>query len=69
LLTLSSFLSESRRKLPMKPLSIQRFTLGELHTNSYVVTDDESFTIIIDPGESTFEMMEFVSKRKWIIYY
>lgn len=48
----------------MKPVNIQRFTLGELHTNSYVVTDDETFSIIIDPGESPFEMMEFVRKRK-----
>jgi hydroxyacylglutathione hydrolase len=48
----------------MKPLTIQRFTLGELHTNSYVVTDDETFSIIIDPGENPFEMMEYVRKRK-----
>jgi hydroxyacylglutathione hydrolase len=62
--TLSSFLNDIRRKLPMKPLTIQRFTLGELHTNSYVVTDDETFSIIIDPGENPFEMMDYVRKRK-----
>jgi len=48
----------------MKPITIQCFTLGELHTNSYVVTDDETFSIIIDPGENPFEIMDFVRKRK-----
>jgi len=48
----------------MKPLNIKRFRLGDLNTNSYVVTDDETFCIIIDPGENPFEIIDFVKKRK-----
>ncbi len=48
----------------MKPINIQQFTLGNLKTNSYVITDDESFCIIIDPGENPHELIQYISERK-----
>ncbi|WP_223593789.1 MBL fold metallo-hydrolase [Neobacillus bataviensis] len=48
----------------MKSLKIQPFTLGNLQTNSYVISDEDSFCIIIDPGENPFELMEYIGNRK-----
>ncbi|EKN70984.1 beta-lactamase [Neobacillus bataviensis LMG 21833] len=48
----------------MESLKIQQFTLGKLKTNSYVITDEKSFCIIIDPGENPYELIRYIGKRK-----
>lgn len=48
----------------MKPLSIIPFVSGKLKSNSYVVTDDESFCVVIDPGEEPTELLTYIRDRK-----
>jgi hydroxyacylglutathione hydrolase len=49
----------------MKPLKIYCFTSGKLQTNSYVISDHEdTYCIVIDPGETPHEMMEFIGSKK-----
>jgi hydroxyacylglutathione hydrolase len=48
----------------MESLKIQQFTLGRLKTNSYVITDEKSFCIIIDPGEDPYALTQYIGKRK-----
>lgn len=48
----------------MKPLSIVPFVSGKLKSNSYVVTDDESFCVVIDPGQETAELLRYLGNRK-----
>lgn len=48
----------------MNDVYIQRFILGELKTNGYVITDDHSFCVIIDPGEDPHEIIQMIRKRK-----
>ncbi|WP_423797924.1 MBL fold metallo-hydrolase [Neobacillus sp. SAB-20_R2A] len=49
----------------MEPLKIHCFTSGKLQTNSYVISDlEDTFCIVIDPGENPDEMIEFIGSRK-----
>lgn len=48
----------------MKPLSVEKFTFGKLQSNSYAVTDEESFCIIIDPGENPQALLNYIRHRK-----
>lgn len=48
----------------MGSLKIHKFTLGGLQTNSYIITDEKSFCVIIDPGDSPQELIEFIANRK-----
>ncbi|MCJ1907977.1 MBL fold metallo-hydrolase [Planococcus ruber] len=48
----------------MKPLTIQRFTFGKLRSNSYAVTDEETFCIVIDPGENPQSLLAYIRNRK-----
>lgn len=48
----------------MEELVIQRFTLGNLKTNSYVVSDEKSFCIVIDPGENPSKLFQYIGNRK-----
>ncbi|WP_462413693.1 MBL fold metallo-hydrolase [Neobacillus sp. Marseille-QA0830] len=49
----------------MESFIIHRFPLGKLQTNSYVISDQEdTFCIVIDPGENPHEMMEFIGTKK-----
>lgn len=48
----------------MKPLSIVPFRSGILKSNSYVVTDDESFCVVIDPGQEPAELLRHITDKK-----
>ena len=48
----------------MKPLIIVPFICGQLKSNSYVVTDEESFCVVIDPGEESTELLTYIGDRK-----
>lgn len=48
----------------MKPLSIVPFVSGKLQSNSYVVSDEESFCVVIDPGEESTELLTYIGDRK-----
>lgn len=48
----------------MKPLTIQKFTFGKLQSNSYAITDEETFCIVIDPGEEPQLLLNYIRNRK-----
>jgi hydroxyacylglutathione hydrolase len=42
------------------PLSIERFVVGPIHTNNYVVTQNSKACLIIDPAEGCDEMLRWI---------
>ncbi|WP_209122682.1 MBL fold metallo-hydrolase [Alkalihalobacillus sp. BA299] len=49
----------------METLIIKTFSLGQLQTNCYVVTDiNETFCMIVDPGEEPDDVIEYVRDKK-----
>jgi hydroxyacylglutathione hydrolase len=48
----------------MEPLKIKKFTLGPLNTNSYVVTDENSSCIVIDPGDKPEQLIKYIGNLK-----
>jgi hydroxyacylglutathione hydrolase len=53
----------------MKPIKIMQFTSGELKTNSYIITDKDSFCIIIDPGENPDQLIQNIYDQKVEVDY
>ena len=51
-------------KAKMKPIKIREFTSGEIKTNSYMITDKDSFCIIIDPGENPDQLIQSIYGQK-----
>ncbi|MDR7238088.1 MBL fold metallo-hydrolase [Neobacillus drentensis] len=48
----------------MEGLKVKSFTLGPLNNNSYVVTDDYSFCIVIDPGDKPEQLINYIGNLK-----
>jgi hydroxyacylglutathione hydrolase len=48
----------------MKPIKIMQFTSGELQNNSYMITDKDSFCIVIDPGENPDKLIQNIYDQK-----